>query len=47
MTANSGPTTAPVLIRSDLVVLGGGLLVVVLAGVAHYTGWAAVPAFAP
>jgi Ca2+:H+ antiporter len=42
-------TAAPagrVLNRSDLVVLGLGAALVVLAGLAHYAGWAAVLAFA-
>lgn len=41
----SSTATAPVLIRSDLVVLVGGGLAVALAAVAHYGDWAAVAAF--
>jgi len=36
---------SPVLIRSDKVVLGGGLAFVVIAGLAHYAGWNSVLAF--
>ena len=36
---------SPVLIRSDKVVLGGGLAFVVVAGLAHYGGWNSVLAF--
>ncbi len=32
-------------VRSDLIVLGGGAVAVILSGVAHYAGWASVPAF--
>jgi Ca2+:H+ antiporter len=35
----------PVLVRSDKVVLGGGALLTVLAGVADYAGWNSVVAF--
>jgi Ca2+:H+ antiporter len=42
MSTATAPTT---FIRSDLVVLGGGALAVVLAGVAHYGGWTSVLAF--
>jgi Ca2+:H+ antiporter len=46
MPANARSNATPtVLIRSDLVVIGGGALVVLLAGIAHYGGWASVPAF--
>jgi Ca2+:H+ antiporter len=46
MPANAPSAATPsVLIRSDLVVIGGGAVVVLLAGVAHYGGWASVPAF--
>ncbi|MGA9100805.1 calcium/proton exchanger [Aeromicrobium sp.] len=46
MPANARTAAAPaIFIRSDLVVIGGGALVVVLAGVAHYGGWASVPTF--
>jgi Ca2+:H+ antiporter len=38
-------TTGPVLIRSDKVILGGGLGLTVLAGVADYGGWGSVAAF--
>jgi Ca2+:H+ antiporter len=41
----SSTSPSPVLTRSDLVVLGGGALAVVLAGVAHYGDWTAVAAF--
>lgn len=33
------------LIRSDLLILGGGSAAVLLAGVAHYGGWNSVPTF--
>ena len=36
---------SPVLIRSDKVVLGGGLAFVVIAGVAHYASWNSILAF--
>ncbi|MEP9384101.1 calcium/proton exchanger [Nocardioides sp. KR10-350] len=36
---------APTLIRSDYVVLGGGLVAVVLAGLAHYLDWGTVAPF--
>src|SRR5690349_2285265 len=36
---------SPVLIRSDKVVLVGGAVLVVLAGIAHYGGWNSVVAF--
>ncbi|MGI9155804.1 MAG: calcium/proton exchanger [Marmoricola sp.] len=42
------PTTGspgPVFVNSDKVVVGGGLLAVVLAGIAHYAGWNSVVAF--
>ncbi|MCW2831472.1 MAG: sodium:proton exchanger, partial [Aeromicrobium sp.] len=42
----STTSTGPTLIRSDLVILGGGALAVLLAGVAHYGGWNSVLAFA-
>jgi Ca2+:H+ antiporter len=45
MSSTAGPTGV-VLNRSDLVVLGAGGALVVLAGLAHYGGWTAVLAFA-
>src|SRR5690349_23057928 len=47
MSSESAGGGAPgqVLIRSDLIVLGGGGLAVVLAGIAHYADWTAVAAF--
>ncbi len=36
---------APVLVRSDRVIIGGGAVLVVLAGLAHYGGWNSVVAF--
>ena len=41
----SATTASPTFVRSDYVVLGGGAVAVVLAGVAHYAGWASVAAF--
>jgi len=41
----SSQTSTPTFVRSDLVVLGGGGLAVVLAGIAHYADWTAVVAF--
>lgn len=41
----STAATSPTFTRSDLVVLGGGAVAVVLAGIAHYGGWASVTAF--
>jgi Ca2+:H+ antiporter len=38
-------TASPTFIRSDLLVLGGGALMVVLGGVAHYSEWGAVAGF--
>jgi Ca2+:H+ antiporter len=38
-------TAAPILTTSDKVILGGGLVLTVLAGIADYAGWAAVAAF--
>ena len=40
-------TTAPVamFVRSDKIILGGGAVLVVLAGFAHYAGWNSVLAF--
>lgn len=35
----------PVLVTSDLVILGGGAAAVVLAGASHYAHWGAVPSF--
>ena len=37
--------SSPVLISSDKVVIGGGLAFVVIAGLAHYSGWNSVLAF--
>ena len=42
MTVAAAPRT---FVRSDLIVLGGGALAVILSGIAHYAGWASVPAF--
>ncbi|MCW2799381.1 MAG: sodium:proton exchanger [Aeromicrobium sp.] len=39
-------TASPTFIRSDVLVLGGGALMVALAGVAHYSEWGAVAGFA-
>ena len=36
---------SPVLVRSDRLVIGGGAVLVVLAGLAHYGGWNSVVAF--
>ncbi|KRC66410.1 sodium:proton exchanger [Aeromicrobium sp. Root236] len=41
----SSQTSTPTFVRSDLVILGGGGLAVVLAGIAHYADWTAVVAF--
>ena len=41
----SSQTSTPTFVRSDLVVLGGGAVAVVLAGIAHYADWTAVVAF--
>jgi len=41
MTAAAEPT----LVRSDLVLIGGSVVAVALAGVAHYAGWSAAVAF--
>ena len=41
----SSQATSSPFIRSDLIILGGGAVAVVLAGVAHYADWAAVAAF--
>ena len=41
----SSQATASPFIRSDLIILGGGAVAVVLAGIAHYADWAAVVAF--
>jgi Ca2+:H+ antiporter len=38
-------TTSPTLIRSDKIIIGGGVALVVLAGLAHYASWNAVVAF--
>jgi Ca2+:H+ antiporter len=38
-------TASPTLIRSDKIIIGGGLALVVLAGLAHYGSWNAVLAF--
>ncbi len=38
-------SASPVLIRSDQVILGGGALLIVLAGLAHYLSWNSVVAF--
>jgi Ca2+:H+ antiporter len=38
-------TASPTLIRSDKIIIGGGLALVVLAGLAHYASWNAVLAF--
>jgi Ca2+:H+ antiporter len=43
MTAEA--TATPILTTSDQVILGGGLVLTVLAGVADYGGWASVAAF--
>lgn len=42
MTVAASPRT---FVRSDLIVLGGGAVAVILSGAAHYAGWASVPAF--
>ncbi|MEO6471262.1 MAG: calcium/proton exchanger [Aeromicrobium sp.] len=42
MTVATPPRT---LVRSDLIILGGGGLAVVVSGVAHYGGWSSVPTF--
>ncbi|MEO6606727.1 MAG: hypothetical protein ABIN55_14075, partial [Aeromicrobium sp.] len=41
----STSTESPTFLRSDLVILGGGALMVFLAGLAHYAEWDAVSAF--
>jgi Ca2+:H+ antiporter len=38
-------TASPTLIRSDRIILGGGALLTVLAGVADYSGWTSVLSF--
>src|SRR4051812_26109667 len=35
----------PTFVRSDFIVIGGGAVAVVLAGLAHYLDWGGVPAF--
>jgi Ca2+:H+ antiporter len=42
----STETESPTFIRSDVLVLGGGALMVALAGIAHYSEWGAVAGFA-
>ena len=44
MSTTASPAS-PVLIRSDKVVVGGGVAFVVIAGLAHYAGWNSVVAF--
>ncbi len=41
----SAATASPTLIRSDRIILGGGALLTVLAGVADYSGWTSVLSF--
>jgi Ca2+:H+ antiporter len=41
----STATAQPMLIRSDRIILGGGALLIVLAGAAHYGSWNSVLAF--
>ena len=41
----SSHATTSTFIRSDLIILAGGAVAVVLAGIAHYADWAAVAAF--
>jgi Ca2+:H+ antiporter len=41
----SAATAGPVLVRSDKVILGGGALLTLLAGVADYAAWGSVVAF--
>ena len=43
--SSSAVSSGPVLIRSDKIVLGGSALLCVLAGLAHFGGWASVLAF--
>jgi Ca2+:H+ antiporter len=38
-------TRSPTFVRSDYVVVGGGAVAVVLAGLAHYLGWGDVLTF--
>jgi Ca2+:H+ antiporter len=42
----SSQTLSPTFVRSDQIILGGGAVAVVLAGIAHYADWTAVAAFA-
>ena len=41
----SSLTLSPTFVRSDRIILGGGAVAVVLAGIAHYADWTAVAAF--
>ena len=41
----SSQTVSPTFVRSDRIILGGGAVAVVLAGIAHYANWTAVAAF--
>ena len=41
----STATAAPMFIRSDRLILGGGALMVAVAGLAHYGSWNSVLAF--
>jgi Ca2+:H+ antiporter len=41
----STATATPMFIRSDKVILGGGALLIVMAGLAHYGSWNSVAAF--
>ena len=43
--STTAPGASQILIRSDKVVIGGGLAFVVVAGLAHYSGWNSVLTF--
>ncbi len=44
--ASQPASSEPLFVRSDLVILGGGALAVILAGVSHYAKWGDVLSFA-
>ena len=45
MPATATPAPTPTFVRSDKVIIGGGAVLIVLAGVAHFGGWNSVLAF--
>lgn len=42
---STGSAAKPMFVRSDLIILGGGALFVVLAGLAHYLKWGSIAPF--